>query len=239
MRWIKIWIDELLTGTTLKELDSEEFRVWILLLCYAGKSKNNPGIVEKFDGVPYKIETLADLMNCEVERFKKILAKLEKVEKIKMLPDGRIEIINFKKYQTTYERYYKEKRREAKLKKEQESVSASQIENLYSSKIEEEFKNFDAYTRKLILKTIKVLPLTRQTGTISPALIDKFLESLKEYSPEIVKAGLSKYLDKKMYAEGKKENYLLGILKELENQKEIKKRAIEKSEKEEKKIGWS
>jgi len=110
MRWIKIWIDELLTGTTLKELDGEEFKVWILLLCHAAKSKNNPGIVEKYDGAAYKLETLADLLDCDVEKFKKILKKLEEVGKIKILTDKRIEIINFKKYQTIYEKYYKKKK---------------------------------------------------------------------------------------------------------------------------------
>jgi hypothetical protein len=116
MRWLRIQIEELLTDTTLKELSWDEFGIWIALLCYAGKSKNNPGIIEKFDGVPYKLETLADLLNCDVERFKQILAKLKKIEKIKFLPDGRIEVVNFKKYQTIYERYYKKKRLKAKLK---------------------------------------------------------------------------------------------------------------------------
>jgi len=139
MRWIRLWIEELLTGTTLKELDGDEFKVWILLLCYAARSKNNPGIVEKYDGVPYKIETLADLLNCDVDKLNKILKKLMEVEKIRILGDGRIEILNFKKYQTVYERYYRKKKDEKERQEElkEEIIKEEIIEEKKELTIEE------------------------------------------------------------------------------------------------------
>jgi hypothetical protein len=252
MRWFKIWVDELMTGTTLKELDGDEFKVWIYLLCYASKSKNNPGIVEICDGVPYPVETLATLLLYPVDKFKKILKKLEEVEKIKILPDGRIEIPNFKRYQSIYERYYKQKKKEeqesepqkaeAEEKKGQSNIekisnqlSPSQVEELFFSKIEEDFRDFDHNIRELIFETIKVLPLTRKSGRIASTFIEKFLESLKKYDEETIREGLSKYLEKKMYEQGKKENYLLGILRGLKSEKEIKEKMSEKSAREERK----
>jgi hypothetical protein len=253
MRWFKIWVDELMTGTTLKELDGDEFKVWIYLLCYASKSKNNPGIVEICDGVPYPIETLATLLLYPVDKFKKILKKLEEVEKIRILPDGRIEIPNFKRYQSIYERYYKQKKKGEKEEQEPEpqkaeaeekekqspsekksnQLSPSQVEDLFFSKVEEDFRDFDHNIRELIFETIKVLPLTRKSGRIASTFIEKFLESLKKYDEETIKEGLSKYLEKKMYEQGKKENYLLGILRGLKHEKELRAKMSEKSQKEE------
>ena len=113
MKYLKLKIDDLLVG--LDELTEEEFKVWLFLLCYAGRSKT-PGIIEKPDGTPYRIETLADLLNYPEKRFQEILNKLEALGKIKLSVDGKIEVVNFKKYMSSYERYYKKLYEEKKKK---------------------------------------------------------------------------------------------------------------------------
>ena len=112
MKYLKLKIDELLVG--FDELMDDEFKVWLFLLCYAGKSKT-PGKIEKPDGTPYRIETLADLLNYPEKRFQEILNKLEALGKIKV-QDGKIEVVNFKKYMSSYERYYKKLYEEKKKK---------------------------------------------------------------------------------------------------------------------------
>lgn len=106
MKWIRLWIEETLKGTTFDELNLAERGGWFSLLILAGNSQT-PGIIEIRKGKPYKLETLAELINCSVEELKTIIEKLVTVGKIKVLDDGRIQIVNWDKYQTHYEKYIK------------------------------------------------------------------------------------------------------------------------------------
>jgi hypothetical protein len=189
MRWIRLWIEELLTGTTLRELDGEEFKVWILLMCYAARSKNNPGVVEKCDGIPYKMETLADLFNCEVEKLNKILRKLMEVNKIKILPDGRIKVINFEKYQTIYERYYKRKKVEKERvvdEVEREEVAEGVAEEEQKEPTIEELQKKLDYLNNYIIDLQKKLPLYKEQA-------DKHPDS--ENAKKVLKMALDNYRD--------------------------------------------
>jgi len=119
MKWIKLWTNEVFYGTTFQELNLEERGVWFSLLVMAALPPRD-GIVEMREGVPYQLDFLADLLNCERNLLKKSVKKLEKVKKIRV-KEGFIHIKNWKKYQTEYARYRKGLR-ESKQKNVQKNV---------------------------------------------------------------------------------------------------------------------
>ena len=135
MRWLRLWVDEILKGTTFDELSLSERGLWFSLLLLAGNSLT-PGIVEMRKGVGYSQEILAGLVNCDRKTLQKGLKKLISVGKIspvislnpgKVSPQKdqksqkiddfmgifphrnsiRLQITNWSKYQTRYEKYYK------------------------------------------------------------------------------------------------------------------------------------
>ena len=108
MKWIRLWTDEVLKGTTFTELTLSERGLWWSLLLLAGDSMT-PGIVELRKGVKYPQETLAIMVNCDRKTLRKGIEKLISVGKISHTNDGRIIITNWRKYQTRYEKYYKNK----------------------------------------------------------------------------------------------------------------------------------
>jgi len=108
MKWIRIWTEETLRGTTFSELDVKERGIWFSLLVMAGASAT-PGIVELRKEVAYPLEFLAITINCPLEDLKSTLQKLQHYEKVKILEDGRIKIVNWDRYQTRYQKYVKPK----------------------------------------------------------------------------------------------------------------------------------
>lgn len=117
MKWIRLWTEEIFYGTTFQELNVTERGVWFSLLVLAGLGKSH-GIVELRRGIGYPLSTLAVLINCEEKLLKKTLNKLCSVSKIKILKDKRIKITKWNKYQTRYEKYYKQRKEESLLKKD-------------------------------------------------------------------------------------------------------------------------
>lgn len=109
MKWIRLWTEETIKGTTFQELDVTERGIWFSLLAMAGTSLS-PGIVEIRKGVGYSIKFLAEFISCDEKILQKTLKKLQKFRKIELLKDKkRVKIVNWEKYQTRYAKYYKDK----------------------------------------------------------------------------------------------------------------------------------
>ena len=117
MKWIRIWTQETLQSTTFQELNDIETGVWYKLLVIGGANIRNPGIIEIRDGVPYTDEMLATYINSPLNHLKSAKKKLLQVEKIEQLPDGRLKIHNFEKYQSRQLRYYHEHKCKKERKK--------------------------------------------------------------------------------------------------------------------------
>jgi hypothetical protein len=107
--WIKLWAQEVLHGTTLKELEPDERAVWFELLCAAGDSVV-PGRVCISEDIGFTEDQLCKLLKVNSKLLQRSLQVLEKVKKIKTNGNNIIEIINFVKYQGSDEDL--EKRRE-------------------------------------------------------------------------------------------------------------------------------
>ena len=124
MKWVRLWVEETLKGTTFQELDVAERGVWFSLLVMAGDSLE-PGVVQMRKGVGYTPGYLATFINCEERLLQKALKLLQKVGKIKVTSgskDGKIyptlpviiEICKWEKYQSRYDKYYKGRELEEK-----------------------------------------------------------------------------------------------------------------------------
>jgi len=96
-RWIKVWTQELLYGTTSKELTLEEQAVWVKFLALAGDSPV-PGIVCLAPDVPYPLPSLAKVIGTETDILEHALKKMVEVGKV-TINDGVIHISNWGKYQ--------------------------------------------------------------------------------------------------------------------------------------------
>jgi len=128
-RWIKLWTQETLHGTTCKELEPDERTVWFEALCAAGDSIK-PGFICLTEDMGFSDKQLANLFKVPVELLQRALLKLESesINKIKRNHDGIIEICNWERYQsderreymTQYMRDYRKRQRELQKQEKDE-----------------------------------------------------------------------------------------------------------------------
>lgn len=112
--WIKLWCDNLLFGTTTKELDPPECWVFIAYLAMAGSSPE-PGVLCIAPAVPYTSEQRARVAHVGLDILKSAEHKMLKHNKITIEGDT-VTVVNFPQYQaffnrTEYMRQYMEQRR--------------------------------------------------------------------------------------------------------------------------------
>lgn len=100
--WVKIWVN-MLRSTTMDELQPDERFVWIGLLLLAGDSPIE-GKVTITEQVGYTDEQLAGILKCQAELITRTKTKLIETDKIKISGTNVIEIINWHKYQSEYQR---------------------------------------------------------------------------------------------------------------------------------------
>ena len=101
-RWIKLWTQETLYGSTAKELEPAERAVWFGLLCLAGDSPQ-PGVICVAPNIPYTNEQMASILNVTTNLLLGTIPILEEHKKIQHNGTGCLEIINWDKYQPNEE----------------------------------------------------------------------------------------------------------------------------------------
>ena len=114
MKWFKHYVEESIMGTLKTECTAEERGVWWDLLELAALSRT-PGVVQANKTTAHTEERLCQLMNIDLDLLRRALQKFTTQGRIKTQPDG-IHIINWKKYQSEYQRqapYRKRKREKA------------------------------------------------------------------------------------------------------------------------------
>ena len=119
-RWIKLWTQETLYGTTSRELDPAERWVWCGFLALAGDSPV-PGKICLAPGIPYTDQQLAAILRVPQDVLEQAREKMIRFEKIKVNAEV-IEVLNWDRYQETREEYMKEYMRtwRTKRKKKEE-----------------------------------------------------------------------------------------------------------------------
>lgn len=116
MRWIKLWTNETIHGTTSKELPPHLRGIWFQLLAMAGLEPCY-GKINITEDIAYTNKQLADLLKVpikDLEETFKILLKPD-VNKININGTGIIEIVNWHHYQSQagYMKSYREGHKEA------------------------------------------------------------------------------------------------------------------------------
>ena len=105
MKWIRLWPDYIINGTTFDELDAEVRGVWFSFLALAGYSPF-PGEICIAKSLPYTREQMAAIIKIDIGILNRAIDRMscEEVRKIKVNETGTISILNWNKYQTEYER---------------------------------------------------------------------------------------------------------------------------------------
>ena len=106
-RWIKLWTQETLYGTTIKELEPAERWVWLGFLALAGDSIE-PGKVQAAPSIPWTDAQLAQLLGVSTRVLQSAKTKMVKHGKITINSEV-VVITNWEKYQSEYERTRKYK----------------------------------------------------------------------------------------------------------------------------------
>lgn len=106
-RWIKLWTQETLYGTTSQELELDEQAIWFKLLALAGDSIE-PGKIEIAPGIPMTDEQISGILKVPLEIWHRAKNRLQHpdVDKI-IINEGIIHIKNWEKYQSDWERIKK------------------------------------------------------------------------------------------------------------------------------------
>ena len=106
-RWIKLWTQETLYGTTSQELKLDEQAIWFKLLALAGDSPE-PGRVEVAPGIPMTDQQIAAIFKAPLNVWLTTKERLQApdVDKI-IISEGIIHIKNWERYQSEYERIKK------------------------------------------------------------------------------------------------------------------------------------
>ncbi len=103
-RWIKLWTQETLYGTTSQELELDEQAIWFKLLALAGDSPE-PGQIEVAPNIPMTDEQIAGVVKAPLDVWLRTKQRLQApdVEKIS-INQGIIHIKNWEKYQLEADR---------------------------------------------------------------------------------------------------------------------------------------
>jgi len=115
----KSWPYDNLFGSLRHELDAAQRGVWNDLLDFAKLSRVRPGLIAPNDKQAYKHEWLAGFLNIPLELLENTLEALRATDRINENGSG-IEILNWDKYQSEYDRQkpYREAKRREKEKGE-------------------------------------------------------------------------------------------------------------------------
>jgi len=98
LRWVPLWIDSWLYGSTRNELTNEERALWIDLLALAGKDQ---GFIRANENIPYPPEQLAGLLRQPVELLNKTIERCVETQKLTRLENGALYVTSWLTYKLT------------------------------------------------------------------------------------------------------------------------------------------
>jgi len=97
-KWIKLFIDECLTGTIREDLTPDERSVWYDFLLLAGRNRP-PGNISANENTPMSPQRLAAILNISGSLLTRAKKKFKESGRITVEPNGTISITNWAKYQ--------------------------------------------------------------------------------------------------------------------------------------------
>lgn len=109
-RWIKLWTQETLFGTTSKELEPDERAVWFGFLALAGDSPT-PGCICVSPEIPYTRTQMCQILNVKRALLNRAIDKMFRFGKISINGDGCFTIASWTHYQGDYVRVQQHRER--------------------------------------------------------------------------------------------------------------------------------
>ena len=105
MRWVRLWTQETLYGTTNRELSLEERAIWFELLALAGDSPV-PGVICISPDVSFTDSQLSQILGAPEALVRLTVDKLASPEigKLSLNNSGLIHIVNWSRYQSEFDR---------------------------------------------------------------------------------------------------------------------------------------
>lgn len=104
--WVKIYVDQWLRGTLRDELEPDERSIWADFIALAGDSPFE-GKIAITESIGYSDEQLAEMLKCPVELIQRAKAKFLKYDKITQNNYRVIDLQNWQKFQSEYQRQKK------------------------------------------------------------------------------------------------------------------------------------
>lgn len=96
LKWIPLWIDPWLFGSTRIELTLPQRAIWIDLLTLAGKDS---GFIRANEGVAYPLGQLAGYLSVPVDILSETIDRLIETKKLTRLEDGTLFVTKWNDYQ--------------------------------------------------------------------------------------------------------------------------------------------
>ena len=193
-RWIKLWTQETLYGTTSQELELDEQAIWFKLLALAGDSPE-PGQIEVAPNIPMTDEQISGVVKAPLDVWLRTKQRLQApdVEKIS-INQGIIHIKNWQKYQieadrTEYMRQYMRDYRKGKAtdKPNSKQVNSKQANSKPTDQNRTEGKGGDQNdltTTTASENLAKISKLYEENiGMLTPAIAESLKDIAEEYPP--------------------------------------------------------
>lgn len=137
-RWIKLWVHESLEGTIRFDFSPEERAVWYDLLLLAGRCRRE-GVIAPSEGAAFPHLWIAGTLNISEELLDRTLKKCIDTERVRENSNG-IEIINWARYQSEYERQKPYRHKEEKRELSPAELAEINEENKASLRARQEHK---------------------------------------------------------------------------------------------------
>jgi len=179
--WIKLYVDQCLRGTMMDEMkDPGERFLWFAFLLLAGDSPYE-GKIALTEDMGYSDEQLGSMLKCDPQLVKKAKRVMVKYDKIKVLKNNIIQIVNWEKYQSEYQRQKPYRSKDGqKLLRKVTTEGYSQIEKEKEIRIEEDIdRDLKEDTGILnLLSKVKNYPFSKEKDL-------EFIQGLKTEFPDI------------------------------------------------------
>ncbi len=229
-RWIKLWTQETLYGTTSEELELDEQAIWFKLLALAGDSPE-PGKIEVAPGIPMTDGQIAGTVKAPLDVWLRSKQRLQApdVDKI-YINEGIINIRNWDKYQSEFDRaeymrrYMRDYRKSKTNSKQLTSKTANSKTRYTDQNRTEEEHNNTATTSENLAKISKLYE--ENIGMLTPAIAESLKDIDEKYPPDWFEEALKESVK----SEHRNLKYISAILERwrTEGFKAPKKREFEK-----------
>lgn len=101
--WVKFWVSECIDGSMREQLEPDERGVWYDLIILSARCRI-PGVISSNETEAMSHKRIAGILNISEALLARTLKKCQEQNRIAFDEKGLIQILNWKKYQSEYQR---------------------------------------------------------------------------------------------------------------------------------------